>query len=140
MNLARRAAASGLVIVCIVGLGVAFQGQILPGLGHLLTNYEQPQNADMIVVLGGDWRGFRILKGAELAREGFASKVLSSGGGSWLGELGGGRSREEVGVLHGATSLPWVRRPRESNVTLLPPPVPRGWARASLALSEHLWC
>jgi len=40
------------------------------------------KNADIIVVLSGDGSGNRILKGAELAREGFAPAVLAANGGS----------------------------------------------------------
>ncbi len=40
----------------------------------------------MIVVIGGDFTGSRILKGAELAREGYAPKVLVSGAGAIFGQ------------------------------------------------------
>ena len=41
----------------------------------------RPSNRDLIVVLGGDYFGDRILKGAELMREGYAPQLLASGGG-----------------------------------------------------------
>ena len=40
---------------------------------------EQPQRADVILVIAGDWSGERILTGAELARQGYAPKVWVSG-------------------------------------------------------------
>ena len=41
---------------------------------------DPPAQADLILVLGGDDHGARILKGAELAREGFAPIVVASNG------------------------------------------------------------
>jgi uncharacterized SAM-binding protein YcdF (DUF218 family) len=48
-------------------------------LGSFLVSTETPQHADAIVILAGDMDGLRILKGAELARQGFAPKVYVSG-------------------------------------------------------------
>jgi len=45
----------------------------------MLDASEPPQKAGMIVVIGGDNRGNRILRAAELARQGYAAKVLVSG-------------------------------------------------------------
>lgn len=53
--------------------------RLLFGLGQVLVRAEAPRKADAIVVLGGDWRGSRILKAAELAEAGFAPRVLVSG-------------------------------------------------------------
>ncbi len=39
----------------------------------------------MVVVLGGDWRGHRILKAAGLVHDGYAPKVLVSGAGGFFG-------------------------------------------------------
>jgi len=39
----------------------------------------------MILVIGGDYTGERILKGAELERDGYAPAVFISGGGSMYG-------------------------------------------------------
>jgi uncharacterized SAM-binding protein YcdF (DUF218 family) len=54
-------------------------------MGHLLVDTQPPERADMIVVLGGDWYGNRILKGAQLARDGYAPHVLVSGSGYLYG-------------------------------------------------------
>jgi uncharacterized SAM-binding protein YcdF (DUF218 family) len=48
-------------------------------MGAFLIEGEEPSRADVIVVLAGDPYGHRILKGAELAKSGYASKVLVSG-------------------------------------------------------------
>jgi len=58
---------------------------MLFALGAMLEASETPQKSDIIVVLGGDYRGNRILRAAELARQGYAPKVLVSGVGSIYG-------------------------------------------------------
>jgi uncharacterized SAM-binding protein YcdF (DUF218 family) len=54
-------------------------------LGHRLVNSVDPQAADAIVVLAGDYSGRRILKGCELVRAGYAPVVLVSGSLNWYG-------------------------------------------------------
>lgn len=56
-----------------------------PPLGAFLVRCEDPVPADMIVVLAGDGYGHRILKAAELARQGFASRILVSGAEGYYG-------------------------------------------------------
>jgi uncharacterized SAM-binding protein YcdF (DUF218 family) len=51
----------------------------LGAVGRYLVRAEQPSQAEMVVVLAGDTFGHRILKGAELVRQGFAPRVLVSG-------------------------------------------------------------
>ncbi len=63
----------------------AFRQQILWQLGAILTDDEAPRKADAIVVLGGDSTGRRILKAAELASQGYASKILVSGAKGYWG-------------------------------------------------------
>ena len=50
-------------------------------MGGLLVHAETPSRADVIVVLAGDPHGNRILRGAELVKQGYAPKVLVSGPG-----------------------------------------------------------
>ena len=45
----------------------------------MLVHDEPPVRSDVIVVLGGDYRGDRIDKGIELIRGGYAPKMLISG-------------------------------------------------------------
>lgn len=52
---------------------------ILTALGSALVENDGPQKAGAIVVLGGDEAGFRILKGAQLARAGYAPYVVVDG-------------------------------------------------------------
>ena len=51
----------------------------LAGLGWALVNDQGPAKADIAVVLAGDFWGHRIVKGAELVREGYVPAVLVSG-------------------------------------------------------------
>jgi uncharacterized SAM-binding protein YcdF (DUF218 family) len=53
-------------------------GMWLRLLGDFLVRGQEPFKADIIVVLGGDDRGNRILKAAELMRQGYAPKILVS--------------------------------------------------------------
>lgn len=50
-------------------------------MGGLLVHTETPAHADIVVVLAGDPSGHRILRAAELVKQGYASKVLVSGPG-----------------------------------------------------------
>jgi uncharacterized SAM-binding protein YcdF (DUF218 family) len=51
---------------------------VLSFLGGGLIASESPQPADLILVLGGDFWGPRVIKGAELGRGGYAPLVLIS--------------------------------------------------------------
>lgn len=58
---------------------------IWTALASALVENDGPKNAQVIVVLGGDEYGTRILKAAELARAGYAPYILVSGPVSLLG-------------------------------------------------------
>jgi len=60
-------------------MAVALRAQILGELGGYLVQAGPPQKADAALVLAGDGWGYRILSGAQLARDGFVPKVLVSG-------------------------------------------------------------
>lgn len=79
MKLKRRIVVPGIALVCAIALIYAFSDRILWSLGAMLDGGQAPQKSDMIVVIGGDARGGRILKADELVREGYAPKVLVSG-------------------------------------------------------------
>jgi uncharacterized SAM-binding protein YcdF (DUF218 family) len=75
----RRALRFIAVLAIIAVLAVVFHASILTALGAYLDQSGPPQPADVALVLGGDSSGNRIVKGAELVREGYASKVVVSG-------------------------------------------------------------
>lgn len=85
MKTRRRAVISGGILICAAALVFVFSHQILWSLGAVLDNGEPPRKADIIVVIGGDGSGSRILTAAELARQGYAPKVLVSGGPEFYG-------------------------------------------------------
>jgi uncharacterized SAM-binding protein YcdF (DUF218 family) len=65
--------ALGLIVV------LAAHSLWLPLFGRLLIHDDGPAKADIAVVLAGDQWGQRILKGAELVRDGYVPAVLVSG-------------------------------------------------------------
>ena len=68
------------LVLLVLSLGVyIFSGQLLAAAGNLLIENDGARKADAIVVLGGDEYGDRTLKGAELAKEGYAPFVIVSG-------------------------------------------------------------
>lgn len=62
-----------------------FHARILAALGGYLVHDEQPKQADLAFVLAGDANGYRILRAAELVRQGYVPKVLVSGPGPQYG-------------------------------------------------------
>ena len=48
-------------------------------LGNYLVSPQSPQSADLILILGGDFWGPRVVKGADLAMQSYAPLVLFSG-------------------------------------------------------------
>ncbi len=68
-----------LALAALLTLGVLFHTTVLAALGAYLVRDEPPVKADMVLVLGGDFYGNRILKAADLVRRGYAPKVLVSG-------------------------------------------------------------
>ena len=77
---------SGWLLFAAILLAV-FHTQIFFFLGSILVNAQPPEKADIVVVIGGDLLGNRILKGAELVRQGYAPLVLASGSGSIYGHF-----------------------------------------------------
>jgi uncharacterized SAM-binding protein YcdF (DUF218 family) len=51
----------------------------LPWIGEWLVSMDTPVPADLIVVLGGDFWGRRVVRAAELGSQGYAPHVLISG-------------------------------------------------------------
>lgn len=80
------AIAAALIVFCIA-VAFVFSDPILRSLGAVLVNAGAPQKADIVVVIGGDFKGNRIVKGADLVRQGYAPKVLSSGSGDIYGHF-----------------------------------------------------
>jgi uncharacterized SAM-binding protein YcdF (DUF218 family) len=75
-----------LVLIALVVLGLIFHNAVLAGLGSYLIKSERPEKADIALVLAGDGEGYRILKAAQLARQGYVSDVLVSGPSGMYGQ------------------------------------------------------
>lgn len=52
---------------------------VLSFLGNFLVSSDTPRRADLILVLGGNFYGPRVLKGADLVAQGYAPLALFSG-------------------------------------------------------------
>lgn len=52
---------------------------VVPSIGYSLICSDAPRPADLILVLGGEFYGPRVLKGAELGKFGYAPLVMISG-------------------------------------------------------------
>jgi uncharacterized SAM-binding protein YcdF (DUF218 family) len=66
------------VVILVVTAAVRWQAT-LTALGGFLVDCQAPQQAELILVLGGDFLGARVLTGAELARQRYAPTALLSG-------------------------------------------------------------
>lgn len=70
------------ILVVLAALGAVLwftPGTLLAPAGQFLVESEPPQPSDCALVLAGDFRGQRIVKGAELFRQGMAPTVFVSG-------------------------------------------------------------
>ena len=74
-----------LALAIILAGGVLARSLWLPALGYALVHDDGPAKADLVVVLGGDYYGRRILKAAELVRQGYAPAALVSGPAGFYG-------------------------------------------------------
>jgi uncharacterized SAM-binding protein YcdF (DUF218 family) len=74
-----------LALAAVVVLAAVFRVSLLSALGLYLVKTDPLEKADIAVVLAGDGSGHRILKAAELVREGYAPKLLVSGPGGEYG-------------------------------------------------------
>lgn len=68
-----------LALAAVVVFAVVLHSAIFVALGGYLVQSEPPQKSDVILVLAGDASGSRIIKAAEMVRQGYAPKVLVSG-------------------------------------------------------------
>jgi uncharacterized SAM-binding protein YcdF (DUF218 family) len=70
---------AGLALAGAILLAAIFHTQILTAVGAELVNASPPRKADVAFVLAGDSYGHRILKAAELVRQGYVPKAVISG-------------------------------------------------------------
>ena len=76
---------AALIVGSVAAVGLVFHNQALGAIGGYLVHEQAPQKADLALVLGGDGSGRRILRAAELVRQGYTPVVLVSGPGGAYG-------------------------------------------------------
>jgi uncharacterized SAM-binding protein YcdF (DUF218 family) len=75
----RRTSLWAAILVVLVATAAVRWQATLTWLGGFLVDSQPPQPADLILVLGGDFWGARVLTGADLAMQRYAPIVLLSG-------------------------------------------------------------
>jgi uncharacterized SAM-binding protein YcdF (DUF218 family) len=75
----RRGWRKWVVMAALVTVIWASRGWWLRGIGDFLVENDEPQRADIVVVLAGDGYGHRLMKAVELVRQGYAPLVLLDG-------------------------------------------------------------
>lgn len=112
----RRALYAVLALAVLVVLAIALHSLILTALARYLDQSGPPQHADAVFVLAGDSSGNRILKAAELVREGFAPYAVVSGP---EGEYGNYECDLAIpfAVRHGFPASYFVRFPNSAHST-----------------------
>jgi uncharacterized SAM-binding protein YcdF (DUF218 family) len=75
-----------LLILTVAGLAAVSAPLWLGAMGSALVHNDGPAKADLAVVLGGDFNGDRILKAAELIRQGYVPEALISGPAGFFGQ------------------------------------------------------
>jgi len=113
----RRSLGLNLAILAAVLVVIILTHSLWMGwMGAFLVEGESPSRADLIVVLAGDLYGRRILKGAELVKEGYAPYVLVSGPGGLYG-LHENELAIPFAVKHGFPAAWFIAFPHESHST-----------------------
>lgn len=90
---------------------------VLPPLGRYLIQATPPEKADCILVLAGDYRGQRIVSGAEFYRKGLAAQIFISGPTGAYDQ-----SEDQLAISfarrRGYTDVPFVGLPNQAKSTV----------------------
>ncbi len=78
--MSRRLLALPAAALLLIPILLFFRQQVLIGLGESLVVSDPLERADLIYVLAGDFWGSRVLLGAQLGAQGWAPRVVLSGG------------------------------------------------------------
>jgi uncharacterized SAM-binding protein YcdF (DUF218 family) len=111
--LARRALRFTLLAAAAALVAAATHTLWLSAVGNWLVVSEEPFAADAVVVLAGDRFGHRILKGAELVRQGFAPAAYVSGPCDYYGACECDAAID-FAVKHGHPRTSFVRVPHSA--------------------------
>ncbi len=131
-------------VYLLIGLALAAATHAwwMAGLGRLLVRGDAPERADIAVVLAGDFSGNRILRAAELVKQGYVPGVLVSGPYMLYGNY---ECDLEIpfAVKHGYPERWFIRFPNKSRSTreeaadILPDLRRRGAHRFLLVTSDY---
>jgi len=106
-----------LAILALLLVVIALTHSLWMGwMGAFLVDADSPARADLVVVLAGDPYGNRILKAAELVKQGYAPKVLVSGPAGFYG-LHESDLAIPFAVKHGFPATWFVAFPHEAHST-----------------------
>jgi uncharacterized SAM-binding protein YcdF (DUF218 family) len=72
-----------LAAVLLLALLWFSRGPILSRMGTFLNVGEPPRKADVALVLAGGWAGERVMKAADLVRQGYVPSAIISGSGNY---------------------------------------------------------
>lgn len=106
-----------IVAILVLLAGVSYR-YWLTLAGKYLVRADAPVQADVVVVLAGDFFGNRILRAGQLVRQGFAPKVLVSGPGEAYG-LHECDLAIPFAVRHGYPESYFVPFPNEARSTVM---------------------
>jgi len=128
-------------VLLLAGL-VAFRESCFRALGAFLVRAAEPRKADVAVILAGDWRGLRILRGGELVKAGYVPVALVDGP---LAHYGQYESDLAVAfaVRHGYPESAFLRFPIHATSTdeearlVVAELRRRGWKRFLLVTSDY---
>jgi uncharacterized SAM-binding protein YcdF (DUF218 family) len=141
-RLASRFLKLSVLIVIAIAVAAATHSLWLAALGRLLVRDEGPERADIAVVLAGDFSGNRILRAAELVKQGYVPAVLVSGP-HMLYDFYECDLEIPFAVKHGYPESWFIRSPNESRSTreeaadILPDLRRRGVHRFLLVTSDY---
>lgn len=130
-----------LAVLLLLGGLVAMRESCYRALGAFLVQASEPTKADVAVVLAGDWRGLRVLRGGELVKAGYVPVALVDGP---LAHYGMYECDLAIpfAVKHGYPESAFVRFPIHGNSTddeaklVLAELRRRGWKRFLLVTSD----
>jgi uncharacterized SAM-binding protein YcdF (DUF218 family) len=109
-----------LAALLLILILLAFPQPALTGLGESLVVSDPLRHADLIYVLAGDFWGSRVLLGARLGAQGWASKVITSGGFYSSNEIAGyqGALAEDFAVKQGYPRSLFLSIPLDARSTI----------------------
>jgi uncharacterized SAM-binding protein YcdF (DUF218 family) len=103
----------GIIAVVIFVALLTLHRPILDGAGaYLKLSCPSPQPSDVIIVLGGEEKGERTLKGVELYKQGIAPKVMLSDGTTMSWRTTAMREMYDLAVLRGVPEADLIQEDR----------------------------